>query len=675
MLSALRLDMAAQRTIRGAVRASRVVRRAPVTVGFVALLWVVALASHAAISGPPPELQAAVGVGVGPLSAGHWWAPLTAGLWCSDLAGYLGTTLILLALVVPAERRLGPARTAVLAGAVQVLGTLAGVGVVALAAAVGDDWARQLADQVAVGPSTAAVGVGLALSARLSALWRRRLRLLILATLLMLVVYSGQLQDVLRLGGGLAGLLIGPVLRGGRPLRRPLGSSISERRVLVALAVAVSAVGPVIAAVSDTAIGPLSVLRFLYLGNPPDAVAVQQVCIDASTVDDCRALQAQLRLFGLGPAISTLLPVLLLLVLAEGLRLGRRAAWWGAVLVNVALATLGAVLALELAATPAEQLLVFGGLNATQAQLAILLPLTQPLLIAGLLLFTRRWFDVAAPAGTYRRLGVLAAGAFAVASTVYLVGGALFQTQFEPRPGLIELLAQLPVRFVPPAYLGELDPTFVPIGPAATLLHEWTGPIFLVPVLFALAATFRRSKVENPHGDRARARALLMEHGGSSLSFLTTWRGNNYWFSPDGQAVVAYRVLGTVALAIGDPVGAAAARAASTRGFARFCAANGWTPCLYGITEEVRADAAALGWYSVQVAEETVLMLGGLAFTGRKWQDVRTAMNNAEKAGIRAEWLCFRDAPFAITDQIRAISEEWIADKGLPEMGFTLGGL
>ena len=27
------------------------------------------------------------------------------------------------------------------------------------------------------------------------------------------------------------------------------------------------------------------------------------------------------------------------------------------------------------------------------------------------------------------------------------------------------------------------------------------------------------------------------------------------------------------------------------------------------------------------------------------------------------------------TDQIRAISEEWVADKGLPEMGFTLGGL
>jgi hypothetical protein len=31
--------------------------------------------------------------------------------------------------------------------------------------------------------------------------------------------------------------------------------------------------------------------------------------------------------------------------------------------------------------------------------------------------------------------------------------------------------------------------------------------------------------------------------------------------------------------------------------------------------------------------------------------------------------------PRTITDQIRVVSEEWVADKGLPEMGFTLGGL
>ncbi len=33
------------------------------------------------------------------------------------------------------------------------------------------------------------------------------------------------------------------------------------------------------------------------------------------------------------------------------------------------------------------------------------------------------------------------------------------------------------------------------------------------------------------------------------------------------------------------------------------------------------------------------------------------------------------DEPRAVLSQVRAISEEWVGDKGLPEMGFTLGGV
>ena len=50
-------------------------------------------------------------------------------------------------------------------------------------------------------------------------------------------------------------------------------------------------------------------------------------------------------------------------------------------------------------------------------------------------------------------------------------------------------------------------------------------------------------------------------------------------------------------------------------------------------------------------------------------------MNRAAKNDITAQWINYRHAPLAITEQIVAISEEWVADKALPEMGFTLGGL
>ncbi|MDT7711248.1 MAG: phosphatidylglycerol lysyltransferase [Pseudonocardiales bacterium] len=98
-------------------------------------------------------------------------------------------------------------------------------------------------------------------------------------------------------------------------------------------------------------------------------------------------------------------------------------------------------------------------------------------------------------------------------------------------------------------------------------------------------------------------------------------------------------------------------------------------PCLYSIGTDVEQITPAMGWNSVQVAEETVLPLRDLEFTGKKWQDIRTAMNRARKAGVTAEWTSYPTAPLVITDQICAIAEEWAADKRLPEMGFTLGGL
>jgi lysylphosphatidylglycerol synthetase-like protein (DUF2156 family) len=106
-----------------------------------------------------------------------------------------------------------------------------------------------------------------------------------------------------------------------------------------------------------------------------------------------------------------------------------------------------------------------------------------------------------------------------------------------------------------------------------------------------------------------------------------------------------------------------------------YCRERGWTPALYGVVDEVAAVAREMGWSNVQVAEETLLPLADLSFTGRRWQDVRSALNRARRTGIEARWTSYAEASQLVREQVRAISEEWSAEKGLPEMGFTLGGL
>ena len=81
------------------------------------------------------------------------------------------------------------------------------------------------------------------------------------------------------------------------------------------------------------------------------------------------------------------------------------------------------------------------------------------------------------------------------------------------------------------------------------------------------------------------------------------------------------------------------------------------------------------GFRRVAVAQETRLAVRSLEFKGKEWQNVRTALNRAEKTGVRAVWGRYADFSPALRAQLSEVSEEWAAQKSVPEMGFTLGGI
>ncbi len=75
------------------------------------------------------------------------------------------------------------------------------------------------------------------------------------------------------------------------------------------------------------------------------------------------------------------------------------------------------------------------------------------------------------------------------------------------------------------------------------------------------------------------------------------------------------------------------------------------------------------------MAQETRLAVRSLEFKGKDWQNVRTALNRAAKTGVHAVWGRYTDFAPALRAQLSEVSEEWAAQKSVPEMGFTLGGI
>ena len=206
---------------------------------------------------------------------------------------------------------------------------------------------------------------------------------------------------------------------------------------------------------------------------------------------------------------------------------------------------------------------------------------------------------------------------------------------------------------------------------ALVVLGQLADIEHLVAVLAGLAVgrfflrLGRTSVVDGETVDRAHA--LLAEHGGGSLSWMTTWPNTRYLLDPDGY--LAYRVHAGVAITVGDPVGSAAWRARAFQRFAAYCARVGLIPCGFSVSTPVP------GWRRVQVAEDTLVDLGDVEFRGKAWQDVRTARNRAAREGITTELITLADASPSTIAQVRFVSAGWVRGKRMPELGFTLGGV
>ena len=209
-------------------------------------------------------------------------------------------------------------------------------------------------------------------------------------------------------------------------------------------------------------------------------------------------------------------------------------------------------------------------------------------------------------------------------------------------------------------------------------LEIGTGALSLLMLIYLISvrgafARHRRTTIggaAEPTVDEASA--LLRQSGGSTLSWMTTWDGNDYFRTSTG--IVTFQKRAGAVIALADPLGPAAGRAQSVDEFIHAAEHAGLVPCFFSVGEQVRA-AVPSTWRSLVVADDTIVDLPGLAFTGKAWNSVRTSMNKAGREEMTFRLTRLADEPWGVRAQLNAISEQWVGDKDLPEMRFTLGTL
>lgn len=634
-------------------------------IAFLVILWLAGFLTGSLLDGPPDWALADFALDFSTAS-GQPWTLITSSFFATGLADYLVSSVLLFVGLSFACRFAGIWRTALsfLLGAVIssfVLNLLLDWGVNNDA-----EWLGYIGGSYQVGCYAglcAAVGMT---TAQLEALWRRRIRLLLLAVSIMFMLYLGVGQSILAFFGALIGIALGPLLTRRKTDFHLRHSSTRETRVLLATMVGVFAIGPLIAQLTASfSAGPLSLINEFTLQSGLDSEAVKEACNGQSA---CESLQSVVGASSPGAVILTLIPVLLSLVCAEGLRRGRRLSFWITIAVQGYLAVLCLLVCVVYLLDP--------GSDSVAEVLNVLAVYLAPLVIAPLaviltLVLNRHAFSVPSSRQSVRQLAKVSLTLSVTLVLVYAVAWFAEDNLSSDVPA--SLLAQLPHLLIP--FPGPFDSN-LPQGLICTLLYTFGAAAIWLILLYLLVRDYWRFGGQNPDhtADREKA-AELIRRGGDSLSHMALWENNHYWFTPDGQAGVAYQVHHGVALTVAGPFGDPRWQGAAAQGFVAHSIELGLVPCFYSAPSSLGPGIAELGFRPLEVAEETRLKVTSQTFRGKEWQNVRTAINKARKLEIKEQWGSYASFAPGVRAQIAQLSEEWVAEKALPQLGFTLGGL
>ncbi|MFJ3668325.1 phosphatidylglycerol lysyltransferase domain-containing protein [Streptomyces sp. NPDC090106] len=192
-------------------------------------------------------------------------------------------------------------------------------------------------------------------------------------------------------------------------------------------------------------------------------------------------------------------------------------------------------------------------------------------------------------------------------------------------------------------------------------------------LLVVLYAAFRSRRAVDPltDDDERRLRELLDRHGErDSLGYFALRREKSVMWSPSGKAAVAYRVLGGVSLASGDPLGDPEAWPGAIGPWLAEARAHGWIPAVMGAGEEAGTVYARHGLDALELGDEAVVDVAGFTLEGRAMRTVRQAHNRVRRAGYTVRVRRHEDIPADEMAQLLRRADEW--RDGAGERGFSM---
>lgn len=163
----------------------------------------------------------------------------------------------------------------------------------------------------------------------------------------------------------------------------------------------------------------------------------------------------------------------------------------------------------------------------------------------------------------------------------------------------------------------------------------------------------------------------LHEHGSNSYSHLLLLGDKTLRYSAGNTALIGFAAIRNRLVALGDPLGDAAARRSAIADFRRFAESRHCTPVFYQVGPAYLSDYLDHGFVLFKLGEFGRVDLTKFSMRGKHNADIRGAFNRASRLGLT---FALHEPPFepVLLAELRAVSDDWLA-QGRSEKTFSLG--
>ncbi|OHT87706.1 bifunctional lysylphosphatidylglycerol flippase/synthetase MprF [Mycobacteroides saopaulense] len=169
--------------------------------------------------------------------------------------------------------------------------------------------------------------------------------------------------------------------------------------------------------------------------------------------------------------------------------------------------------------------------------------------------------------------------------------------------------------------------------------------------------------------------ALVGKTSDDPLAVFAMHSLRSYYFNADRTAAIAYRTRAGFAVVGGDPIGDESRFPALIRDFAAMCRSHGWRIAILGCSERrlpLWSDSRVVGHplRAVAVGRDVVIDVQTFEMVGRRYRNLRQAIQRTHNAGVTTEIVDERGLGGALRTELQQVME--LSHGGRFERGFSM---